>query len=375
MSIKTMRTRLDYAGGNQLGRINQSKLKSFRMVLGNTQHTRRVKTPTGECWKALMHDDKLTADYDKKILCVENDAGLKAGDVVEVLDDGTHWLVHLPSLTETAYFHADVIRCRYTIDVDGVTYWAYLRGPDATAQQWLTKEGLHALDMNLNARLFITQDERTEEFFKRLRKLRIAGRPWEIHTSDHISAPGVIEVDMRETFDVETEDIPDVTEECPCHQIVGSTTVEQDCTVGYEIRGDFMREGGEWFVEGNDRVRIDSVTKDGRFCTVRVYDAAMDGFTIRYGDRKWSYYLNVGIKCCCKPIQGPVVAYPYDTLDYELREGTGNFFLETDKAKIVSSDGRKCRVEVTSGRSFTFKVFVKRDNGTVESTDVEVRSL
>ena len=64
----------------------------------------------------------LKPDYDKKYLSVEFDSGLEAGDVFEVLDDGTHWMVYLPKLTETAYLRSEIIRCRYTLEIDGTSY-------------------------------------------------------------------------------------------------------------------------------------------------------------------------------------------------------------------------------------------------------------
>ena len=70
----------------------------------------------------MINLNNLKPDYDKKYLSVEFDAGLEAGDVFECLDDGTHWMVYLPILTETAYLRSEIIRCRYTMTIDGEEY-------------------------------------------------------------------------------------------------------------------------------------------------------------------------------------------------------------------------------------------------------------
>jgi len=51
-----------------------------------------IKTPKHSAWPALLNIDSggLKADYDKKFISVEYEAGLEPGDVFEILNDGTH---------------------------------------------------------------------------------------------------------------------------------------------------------------------------------------------------------------------------------------------------------------------------------------------
>lgn len=88
----------------------------------NDYHTRMIKTPLHGAWPALINEDNLKSDYDKKIVSVEYAAGLEPGDVFQCLDDGTHWMVYLPYITETAYLRSEIIRCRYTLTIDDTTY-------------------------------------------------------------------------------------------------------------------------------------------------------------------------------------------------------------------------------------------------------------
>ena len=157
--METMRQKLLFRGGfNSIDRINKDKLKSLRLALQGDQHSRRVKTPEKECWYGLINDNKLTADYDRKIFAIEKDAHLKAGDVFEVLDDGSHWMVYLPFLSETAFFKTEIIRCRYTIDLDGTTYWIYFQGPTETSASWFIKDAVNIANMNLKSTVSLHPD-------------------------------------------------------------------------------------------------------------------------------------------------------------------------------------------------------------------------
>lgn len=92
MSVKTLAARLQYDGGDQLSRINKQKLRSLRSALKNDYQSRTIKTPKRGAWQALINSDPagIKADYDKKKMSVEFDAGLEPGDVFEVLDDASH---------------------------------------------------------------------------------------------------------------------------------------------------------------------------------------------------------------------------------------------------------------------------------------------
>jgi hypothetical protein len=48
MSLKTLSARLQYNGGDRLGRINLQKLRSLRAALGDDYQSRLIKTPKRE---------------------------------------------------------------------------------------------------------------------------------------------------------------------------------------------------------------------------------------------------------------------------------------------------------------------------------------
>lgn len=184
MSIKSLASRLQYNGGDQLGRIKMNKLRSFRAALKNDYQSRVIKVPNKTAWLCLINNNTsgLKSDYDRKRLSVEFDSGLQSGDVFECLDDGTHWMVYLPTLTEIAYLRTEIIRCRYTLDVDGQVYWVYFQGPTETDVTWFQKQDVHYDEPNLSGTIYIKKDERTKGFFHRFTKIQMDGHAWEVHS-------------------------------------------------------------------------------------------------------------------------------------------------------------------------------------------------
>lgn len=372
--MNTLSARLQYYGGGQLDRLVQNKLHSFKSALKNSYNARLIKTPKGEAWKCLINEDKLTANYDKKIVSVEYDSGLQPGDVFEVLDDGSRWMVYLPHLAEKAYLRANIIRCRYTVDVNGTQYWAYFQGPIETTAKWFIKREININEMNLDGTIYIKQTPETNEFFKRHQKFSLGGKSWIIGATDRLSVPGIIEAAVRETFSDPIAELPEVKLEDPMHQIMGPTKVKQDTVNGYEIRRGFVRDDCSWWVEGNPRVKVEP-SKDGAFCKVRVYDGAVDDFRLFYGTPQLSYHLDVEIEWECPPILGETVLRPYGTAEYHSKDASGRFVLQTDNARMLDQDGKSCKLEITASKSCEFTLYFNRDDGKVDTLPIQVKSL
>ena len=360
MSMKTLASRLTYNGGNQLNRIKMNKLRSFKAALKNDYNSRMIKVPNKSAWPCLLVNNTsgLKSDYDRKRLSVEFDAGLDSGDVFEVLDDGTHWMVYLPTLTETAYLRTEVIRCRYTLDVGGQTYWIYLQGPTEMDATWFQKKGIHYDEPNWSGTIYIKKDNRTLNFFHRFTKIQIEEHTWEVHVVDELSVPGIIELEIREFYDDPIADLPQVLPE-GCHEILGRESVEQDGEYGYMIRKEYINPSYSWRIEGNPRVEIESQIEDT--CNIIVHDGAIRGFKIIYGDKVSGYHMDVTIERRCKGVIGPDVVYPYDIVEYKTNVA-GSFRISNPKvAKIIDVQDTSCAVQILASKTDDFDVIFIAD--------------
>lgn len=378
MSVKTLAARLEYAGGNQLGRINKQKLKSLQWALKNDYNTRMIQTPFKGVWPCLINSNNLKADYDKKMISVEFKSGLEPGDVFKIIDDDTHWMIYLPILTETAYLRSEIIRCRYQLKVDDELYWIYFQGPTETDLRWFQKSQINVNELNLSGTIYIKNTEKTKSFFKRFTKVKLDGHTWEVQVTDSISVPGIIELEVQEYYDNSIEELPEIIKEDCKSQIIGKTTVDQDCIVGYEIGDKYFNSEYEWSILNNQRVKIDEVLQDGKFCKVRVYDGAIKNYTVRYGNNTFGYTLDVLINIKQPEIIGPVKVYPYDTIEYSIKDKKGFFYIQgaNAPAKIIEKDENSCKVEVTSGKSGKFILkFKDTDTDNLFELPVQIKSF
>lgn len=377
MSIKSLAARLQYDGGNQLQRINKQKLRSLQAALKNSYNSKMVKTPRSMATPVLITEFQLQKEYDKKMMSVEFDAGLEPGDVVEVLEDGSHWMVYIPYFTETAYLRTQIIRCHYSIDIDGIPYWVYFQGPLENDISWYLKQNINVNELNYKGMIYVKDDARTNEFFKRFTQFKIDGHTWEVQVVDRITVKGILEVAVREYFDDKYADLPEIVVEDPCNvtnAILGRTEVRQEETIGYQIRDAYYNPSYSWDVTGNPRVEVVSTTESGDACEVLVHDGAVRGFNVIYGTGKGSYSLPVKINTMEPHIVGPTKVYPYDVVRY-VSDKPGQFGIEdTGVAKITDCTPTECLVEIVTGKSGKFTIRLASE-GEQYTLDVEVGSL
>lgn len=361
MSIKTLAARTQYLGGNQLDRINKQKLRSFQAALKNDYQTRYIKTNNHAAWPCLINKNSLKSDYDKEYISIEYAAGLEAGDTFECLDDGSHWMIYLPIITETAYLRSEIIRCRYTLDVDGEKYWVYFQGPTETDLRWFIKNQINVNELNLSGTIYIKNDEKTKKFFKRFTHLKLDGHVWEVQVTDAISVPGILELEIQEYYDNSIAELPEikVDQETPLNVIKGQTVVKQDSIIGYMIDNAAYDPNIEWEVRDNPRVKIEEILDNGRICKVKIFAGAVKIFRIYYGEQ----FLEVTIDWQKPIIQGPQEVYPYDTHTYfikKLPEGEKvEFSIDNNNAQIINTEKDSCQVEIVSSKKGKFTLFAK----------------
>lgn len=376
MSRRTLETRLRHQGGDQLSRINKQKLNSLQWALRNDYNSREIVTPAGFHTYALINTNNLKSDYDKEYVSVEFSSGLEAGDVFEIVDDGSHWMIYLPIITETAYLRAEIIKCRYEIDIEGEKYWVYFQGPTETDLRWFIKSGINYNELNLSGTIYIKNTPKTKEYFKRFTKLELDGHMWEVQVTDSITVPGIIELEIQEYYDNTIAELPKVIieeqEEGVVQPIIGSTTIKHGVPGGYSIDQAYYKKGVEWEIANNPRVRVDELFDDGRICKVILLPAANGSFDLIYGEHS----LHIEIESPELEILGPQSVYPYETHKYWVEGYSGTFMINNkDLVNIVSATESSCEIRIITGKKGEFKVGFVSDDGAKFVLPVSIGSL
>lgn len=376
MSIKTLAARVQYAGGDQIGRMNKQKLKSLQWALKNDYNTRMIKTPNKAAVPCLINTGNLKSDYDKKYISVEFSSGLEAGDTFEILDDGTHWMIYLPILTETAYLRSEIIRCRYQLEIDGDLYWIYFQGPTETDLRWFLKNQININELNLSGTIYIKNDEKTKHFFKRFTHIKIDGHVWEVQVTDPITVPGILELEVQEYYDNSIAELPEIKEvsgEYPLNTIKGADVVKQDTIVGYSIDPLCYNKDISWKIENNPRVKLQEILENGRICKVKIYPGAVKTFDICYGEQKRTITID-----WAKPIiQGPQEVYPYETHTYWIKgeNAKATFSIDSDLAEIIETGNDYCKVEIVSGKKGEFILYCTPEGQEQTELNIKIKSL
>lgn len=362
MSTQTLAARLQILGENNHERMDRAKLYSFKQAMKNSYNTRMIKPDdSNAAWPCLINSMSggNKADYNKQYLSVEFDSGLTTGDTFQMIDSDEHWMVYLPIVTETAYLRTEIIRCRYSLNVNGEDYWIAVRGPVETDLRWFIKNNININELNLSGRIYIKNDENTRDFFHRFTHIKLAGHTWEVQVTDSITVPGILELEIQEYYDNSIAELPSIIkdETTPINVISGATTAKQDTIVGYAISNEAYDPKIHWEVKNNPRVKVLEEYENGRMCKVKVYAGAIKTFDICYGD----FFQTVIVEWQKPLIQGPQEVYPYDIHTYwikKLPEDERVAFSIDDEsmAKIVDSNNDSCKVEIISGKKGKFVI-------------------
>ena len=279
--LENLNKRLNFRGGKQEGRMQQGKLETLKKALIYSYQAATAKLSDGREFRCLINPDKIKENYDDKIISIPFEdiclnaepigktlqgqvkIGMKAGDVFEWKETGTYWLVYLQRLEEDAYFRAEIRRCQYEVQVGEDTYKVYVRGPGGADISWHTKQtAISWNDLNYDAVMYITKNEKTMEAFKRFDIVEIAGKPWEVQMVDRLTTEGIITINLKEYYqnsirDEAEEKLQEIEEQKPevTSLINGDKTVYPYDEKTYSIATEIS--GGEWLVSNKKAVILE----------------------------------------------------------------------------------------------------------------------
>lgn len=273
--LDTLNKRLEYLGGQrQEDRMQADKLRSLKKAMLYSYQAATAILLDEREFRCLINPDKLKNDYEDKILsipfediCLNNPRkgktfqgietiDLKCGDVFKWKEDNSYWIIYLRNSEEKAYFRAEIRRCQYEIKIKDNVYHVYVRGPEKETMTWHsrnTKPMISWNDIDYDLLMYVTNNEKTKNFFHRFQKIDINGKPWEVQAVDNISTAGVIEVALKETYQNSLEEKKDKKEEDPqVSYIKGDSIAYPFDEKEYTIEG---FSGGTWKIS-NSKAKI-----------------------------------------------------------------------------------------------------------------------
>ena len=291
--LENMKTRIQYAGGKtQVERMNEDKLRTVKRALLYSYQSATAILADGREFRCLINPDQIKNEYDNKILSIpfediclkrkEEDSesnkkegtttegieqiGIKPGDVFTWKENSTDWIVYLQSLEETAYFRAEIRRCKYTTEINGITYKVYAGDHSLDGIDWNKSSNKTWNDLDYQLSMYITKDENTESYLHRFAIVKLNGKPWEVQAVDSMSSDGIILVWLKEYYqnsieeEIEKEDNENNNGENN-DILEGDLSVYPYDTKKYFIINDSIF-GGIWKIDNNNAKIINQTDKE-----------------------------------------------------------------------------------------------------------------
>ena len=250
-----------------------------------------------EGWEEMVPEEEVEdlPDPEKDVIIPEGEqeTGVKEGDVITWKENNSHWIVYLRRLEETAYFRADIRRCRYQLTLgNGSKYWVYVRGPVEQSLTWTQGSGNYLNKLNNTLIIYVQNNAETLKYFHRFKKVMINNQPWEVQATDSISTPGIIEMTLKETYNntIET-DIDKAIEKA-----MKKNTVENEAVSGPYIKGSIEvypydvrtyeiqnASGGHWVIwneVGSNLVKLKNSTE--KFVEMHITTGKSGSLTLGY---------------------------------------------------------------------------------------------
>lgn len=278
--LDNLNKRLKYLGGQQQQeRMKMDKLRSLKKALLYSYQAATAILSDEREFRCLINPDKLKNDYENKIISIPFEdirlnanqkkdkttqgiekIDLKCGDIFKWKEDNSYWIVYLRHSEETAYFRAEIRKCKYEIEINSNKYHVYVRGPQKETITWHSRNTDPRVswnDIDYDLIMYITNNEETRAALYRFAKVEINGKPWEVQAVDDISTDGVIEValkeDYKDTFKKENDKLKEENDENNKNSVIeGDSIVYPFDEKEYIIKG---FTGGYWSIS-NKKAKI-----------------------------------------------------------------------------------------------------------------------
>lgn len=307
--IENLKNRLDYRGGEaQLDRMKDAKVVSLKRALHYSYQSATAILKDGREFRCLINPDKLKTSADDKIISIPfedkclnakkckchskeersriNIINMKPGDVFTWKETRSHWLVYLQRLEETAYFRAEIRRCKYELCVNGKHYKVFARKKDLGDIPWKTTKDTSFNELDYSLELYITKDRNTKDYFKRFDVIELNGQPWEVQATDAMSVDGIVMVALKEYYQntiekkvyiekIKEEQLePEIDIQLP--YIKGDKEVYPYDIKTYTIEN---MEGGNWSLDSKKAMIVES---DETTAKVEVVTGRSGEFELKY---------------------------------------------------------------------------------------------
>ena len=281
-NLALMQQRIRFTGGaSPQDRILQGKKDGFKNALLYGSNSQTIVHNDNE-YKVLINDNKITQNYDEKIISSPHEALIKSGDIVYWKETNSYWIVYLEDISELAYTNAYIRKCYYSPIVETsegkVKVWAAAFGNEDLAITSQIKSNMAIDSSNRTLQILIPNSVENNFIFKRYKKFVLDGITWEIQLVNAIDLQNVLIIYAQEDISF-IEDKPIENEDMTSGSIKGKLIIKPLETTTYIVSD--KTPLSTWAID-NKNVSIVDI-KD-REITIKWTSSKSGDFLIGYGD-------------------------------------------------------------------------------------------
>jgi hypothetical protein len=284
-NLSLMQKRIRFSGGETpQDRIIQGKKDGFESALISGANSQTISINNKE-YRVLINDNKLTQNYDEKIISAPLEVQLKTGDIVYWLETDSYWIVFLEDISELAYTTAYMRKC-HTEPIISTNVGAFKKHPIRVAAfgnednliQSTIKTNVVIDSSKLTLQLLISNTSVNNNIFKRYNKFVLGGITWEIQAVNAIDLNGVLIVYAQEDISF-IEDNPIENKDTTSGSIIGKLIIKPLETATYTVSDDTPIS--KWAV---DNKNISIVDIKDREIIIKWTSVKSGEFLLGYGD-------------------------------------------------------------------------------------------
>lgn len=281
-NLALMQQRIRFTGGpNPKDRILQGKKEGFESALLYGAHSQTIVHNDNE-HKVLINDNKLTQNYDEKIISAPHEVKIKTGDIIYWKETNSYWIVYLGDISELAYTNAYMRKCYYEPIVSTsegpVKVRAAVFGNEDTLIQSTIKTQVSVDTSKLTLQLLIPNTVENNYIFKRYKKFVLNGVSWEIQAVNSIDLQNILIVYAQEDISF-IEDKPIENEDMTSGSIKGKLVIKPLEVTTYKVSDNTPLN--KWAI---DNKNISIVNIKDREITIKWTSTKSGEFLIGYGD-------------------------------------------------------------------------------------------
>ena len=334
--LENLQTRIQYRGGKQEGRMIKDKEKALKKALLYSYQACTAILADGREFRCLINPDKLKTNYDDKIISIP---------------------------------FKDICVGRNNLAADSEQPVTSGTKPQGKTSEGEEEIGMKAGDVfkwketNSDWLVYLQRIEEDAYFRAEIRRCR-----YEVKINDTIYKVYAAAIDRDEISWITKQNISFNELNYGLNMFITKNQETEDFFHRFTI---VEVNGKPWEVQAVDAVSTDGIIQ------VSLKEYYQNSIQKEVAEQKETLKARAVEPAIQSAIIGEVTVYPYDELTYTIEnyEGEGVWIISNTKAKILAQSNKEVSIMVTSGRSGTFDLIYRKNDGQEEILTVSIESF